>query len=305
MRYTIHILIYLWVIIITSACNNSIFLDRPEMPDYSYATVAGDGGSISFDISTTGLLHISFDLYSYSNKYCTFYNSKGDVIPADSPASILGSIVFENQYVKYYLVKNGNKITFTSVENTGSEHHITLRLEYDYAVKFIEFEIERGAQMEQVSVELGELHINDHAETHSQWLTFENGGPITQTFDWYPYLNSNASTVVETDDDWIRGNLVTIPLPVYNGSKWELTDNSSLRIGARYTYKRPDYKTPVPIEVPPFTQLTIKSDVIFSSCTVDGSLIFRNPVSKRLHNARFRCIALYPVNSKITIEDAN
>lgn len=72
MKPAIRILLLICMMTIVSACNNDIFLDGPEMSDYSYAIVKGDGGTTSFSISTTGLLQIAFDLFAENQKYCTY-----------------------------------------------------------------------------------------------------------------------------------------------------------------------------------------------------------------------------------------
>ncbi|MBD5225964.1 MAG: hypothetical protein HDS68_08425 [Bacteroidales bacterium] len=305
MKPAIKIPIFACIITLMSACNHDIFLDGPELPDYTYATVAGDGGTTSFEISTAGLTHITFDLFSDYSKYCTYYDRNGREIASDSPASELGSIVFENQYIGYELIKHGNKITFISIENSSSENHISIRLEYDYTVKFIEIDIERGKKLELIAVEYGELKINDAAETYTQWFSYENDGPVSQIFYWYPYIRYQASTLVESPDQWIRGDFVTLSLPVYIDGEWKLMESESIRIGTRRTTYRPDYKTPVPIEVPPYSSITLASDVLYSRCQIEGVMTFRNPVSKRQHTARFQCDALYPAANEIRIEDAD
>lgn len=305
MKPAIRILLLICMMTIVSACNNDIFIDGPEMSDYSYAIVEGDGGSTSFSISTTGLLQITFDLFSENQKYCTYYDREGKEIPSTSPASELSCIVFENQYVRYELTKSCNILTFISVENSSSENKITIRLEYDYAVKFIEIEIERGKPLELIAVDYGEMKINNAAETYTQTFRYNNDGPLTQTFTWYPFIQYKAMTIVEPSEEWIRGDFVKIALPVYSDGEWILKESDSIRLGTKLTSYRPDYKTPVSIDVPPYSDIILISDVIYSRCQINGVMTFRNPVSCRLHVTQFMCDAIYPAVNEIRIENVD
>ncbi len=302
MKSSVKLLLYIWIITFMPGCNNDIFIDGPEMPDYSYAQVAGDGGTVSFEISTTGLKLINFDLFSENKKYCKYFNRNGEEISPYSPASELGSIVFENHHVKYVLEKKGNRLTFTSLENSSSENHLSIRLEYDYTVKFIEIEIERGQPLEMICVEYDNMKINDRAKKDVQTYKFTNYGPINQTLNWYPYSHNQASVIVEPDEDWIRGDFVIIPLPAYSDGKWKLEETGSIRLGTKMSFYRSDYMNPVPIELPPYANIVLISNVIYSMCQVEGSMTFRNPVSGRIHQTGFMCEALYPTDYEIRID---
>ena len=68
-----------------SGCNNDIFFDEPDIPESQSAMIEGDGGEVSFTIPRKGLDHFGFSLMSSNEKYCTCYNSAGEVVDSDSP----------------------------------------------------------------------------------------------------------------------------------------------------------------------------------------------------------------------------
>lgn len=102
-----------------SGCNSDIFLDEPDIPDGTSVTIEGDGGEAEYAVPTRGLKHISLDVFSESEKYCTYRNTSGEVIDRKSPAAQVGSIVFENDFTKLEILKSGGHLTVRSVCQTS------------------------------------------------------------------------------------------------------------------------------------------------------------------------------------------
>ena len=133
------------IIFLSSGCNNDVFLDEPDIPEITEATIEGDGGEADFVIPTNGLEHISLDVFSDNLQFCTYYNTAGDISDSKIAASELGRIVYESFFHKLEIIKNGKKLTIRSIcETAQSNDNWTLRLEYTYGVRFIEFTVLPG-----------------------------------------------------------------------------------------------------------------------------------------------------------------
>ncbi|MGL5273174.1 MAG: hypothetical protein ACRC8J_06795 [Phocaeicola sp.] len=97
---------------------------------------------MEFAIPPKGLKQIALDAMSDREKYCTYYNTQGEIIDKQTAASQLGSIVFETDLSMFILSKVGGKLTFKSLFQTlPYDLRWTIRLEYEYGMRFIHIEI--------------------------------------------------------------------------------------------------------------------------------------------------------------------
>lgn len=130
------------LLILLAGCNGDLFLDGPDIPIDTFVTVTGDGGEMEFAIPPKGLKQIALDAMSDREKYCTYYNTQGEIIDKQTAASQLGSIVFETDLSMFILSKVGGKLTFKSLFQTlPYDLRWTIRLEYEYGMRFIHIEI--------------------------------------------------------------------------------------------------------------------------------------------------------------------
>lgn len=300
-------LITLCILVFASGCNHNVFLDGPDTPDNTSATVEGDGGETTFSIPTKGLEHISFDLTSEAQKYCTYYNSRGEIIDRSSPASEASKIVIDNDLIRQELVKNGNRLVFTSVSNTRDAFNLVIRLEYDYTVKFINIEILPGQPMELVEVNYDpDIEITDSAEVKTRSTGFTNHSSIPQTLEVHPYLQEMASILVEPSKygSWTKGEKITMPVSVYDNGNWEMKEIAGIRPGTSYQYPRPDRMMTVYVDIPANSSVNAFTDVTYSKAEAHGTLFFLNPILDRQLSVDFTCTSLYPSSYKIRVENA-
>lgn len=117
LKFFLHIVIAVAAMAL-SGCNNDIFFDEPDIPESQSAMIEGDGGEVSFNIPRKGLEHFGFSLMSSNEKYCTCYNSAGEVVDSDSPASKISRIVYETDFTKIELLRDGSKLTVRSICQT-------------------------------------------------------------------------------------------------------------------------------------------------------------------------------------------
>lgn len=149
MKKIIDIIIVTFAVAIFSGCNNDIFVDAPEdTSGIITGSVEGDGGQIEFKVSVKGLEYISFDLAYENRQYCSFYGTDGDRIDYKSPASKIGKIVFDDGLLSYELIKKGNRLIFTCLENPYNfKTTVVIRLDYGFSIKLIELDLLPGKDL--------------------------------------------------------------------------------------------------------------------------------------------------------------
>lgn len=289
-----------------TACRNDVFVDEPDVPQDLEATVEGDGGSASFTIVVSGLDRISVDLLSEQMRNCTYYGYSGEIIPRDSPASEVGKIVYDNGRIEFVITKEGNHLCFESVTNTIGDASWTIRLDYAYTVKFIEVDVLAGKPMELLSVDYTtEVEIKERAETKTFKSVFNNNGESVYSIELRPYLNAQASILVEPDfsQTWVNGEEYTISVPVYTDGEWQMQPHK-IRPGSSYKYSRPDYMmVDRIIDVAPSSSVSIFEEIIYDGAVCRGTMRFVNPVTDRRIDVDFKCTSLYPVSYEIHLEN--
>lgn len=296
------------VVILTllTGCNNDIFIEGPDLPQDTYAVVEGDGGEVSFTISTTGLESVSLDLMSDAEKYCVYYNYSGEIVDWNCPAYQLGKIVFDTGMRSLTVDKIGDRIFFTSSENAFGEYNMTLRLEYDYTVKFINVKILPGQPVELLRVDYStDTDITDIAETRTHRTGFTNNSSLPQIIEERPFLQAYASVLIEPDqhESWTRGETFTIPVLIYENGQWIFKD-TPIMPGTSYRYYRPDQMMVVHREIPAYSSVSIFTDITYTQAVTHGTMVFMAPVSERLQYVDFKSTSLYPTDYNIRIEDA-
>lgn len=107
------------VLLLVAGCNDDVFLDESYMPDNVVKyTIEGDGGETTFTIPTKGLERVSLDVFSESERNCTYYNAAGDIVDRYSPASEVSRIVFETIFTRFELHRQGKTLTVKNQYNS-------------------------------------------------------------------------------------------------------------------------------------------------------------------------------------------
>lgn len=307
LKFFLHIVIAVAAMAL-SGCNNDIFFDEPDIPESQSAMIEGDGGEVYFNIPRKGLEHFGFSLMSSNEKYCTCYNSAGEVVDSDSPASKISRIVYETDFTKIELLRDGSKLTVRSICQTYQyETYWTIRLDYSYGVRNIRITVLPGRPIRLDEIAYTEpLTFNDRAKVTTDRTAFVNDDSTPSKVEILPYLNERPSVLVEADepDKWINGERLNIPVPMYIDGEWQLTEKSGIMPGSPYFYNGPDYLTRVNVTVPPNSSGNIYSDVVYAGATAKGYMVFVNEALGRRIIEPFKVTSLYPVKYEIRIEDA-
>lgn len=292
-----------------TGCNSDIFIEDTGFDNNGEltATIDGDGGSAVFTIPVKGLVSISFDLTSSAAKYCIYYNVNRDRVQPGIPASELGMIVFDNDYFGYSLTKNGDRLTVESQASPFFGNKIVIRLEYDYAIRFITVNVKEGRPIEFLGATYNsELNVTDNAKVITRSTTFHNNSSLQQTLDIYPYLQEQASILIDNlpYESWVKSERLTMLVPVMEDGKWTLRDKEGIMPGTAYKYMRPDYDMTEIIDIPPYTSVKILTEITYSMATAPCTLIFCNQALER--EIEFDCTvtSYYPVSYKTRIENA-
>lgn len=297
------------LLLFTVGCNSDIFIDEPPLgEEVLTGTVEGDGGEVSFKIPFKGLERISIDLMSESERYCTYYTAAGEVIDRKSPASEVNRIVFENDFTKFEIEKEGKMVLVRSVCSTSEyESSWTIRLEYSYGVRFIDIKVLPGKPLKMLEVTYPEpLKIEERARVVTNRLVVANNGPLPQSIEVRPYLNELASILVEPERAglWVEGEKRTIAVPMFENGSWEIKEKSGIRPGTRYTYEGPDRFSKISVDIPAESKVTVITDVVYTQATGRGYMVFYNEVLDRRIVVNFSVTSLYPYKHEIRIEDA-
>lgn len=290
-----------------AGCNNQVFVDVPEISDGATIEIEGDGGVAVFEISTKHLMNITLGAYSVNAPFVHYYNSAGEEIPSDSPASEISRIMLDNDLVSIAVERKGAVFTVRSICNVQDEaFECKLRFQYDYGPREYSLEVLPGSPLifaETIYEE--EMKITDRADCKTRKETFRNDSPAAQTFIVYPYLNRRPSVIVIPDagPSWANDVTVSMQVPVYMGDQWEIQHIDGIRIGYPNYYPGPDQMSEWGIPVPSYTTTIVTSDVWFTRAVAKGEMHFLNGILDRMIIVPFTAISLYPNELEITLED--
>ncbi len=285
------------IALLVSGCNNDIFVENADLPDYTDISIEGDGGLWSSAFSRKGLVSISIDDYASNVKnYFTYYGVNGDIVDADCPPSELGSIVYENPLQSYSIGFNGDMIYITSNYNATFYNHISLRLHYDYgAIKYINVTFTEGEALSLVGWELsGDILLEENFEQVTHSSSFTNNTPLAQKFEIMPFLNSKCSDTVIPTDSWARGLTLKLPMLTFNGNYWEWREYDDIRLGERRNFS-PGWCTQqkLTMDVPAYTKATVTYTLHYTRATQSGCLIFQNPTVQQSFNEDVTWTSIY------------
>lgn len=294
------------VLLLVAGCNDDVFLDEPNMPDILNDTIEGDGGEATFIIPTRGLERVSLDVFSESERNCTYYNAAGDIVDRYSPASEVSRIVFETIFTRFELHRQGKTLTVKNLCNPFDYGNWTIRLEYSYGVRFIYVTVLPGKPMKLLEVVYPDgLKIDDRAKIKTKRFGFNNASPLPQILEVRPYLDETYSILVEPGDNnsWVRGKMLNMEVPVYEDGSWQMKE-TSIMPGFSSTYSKKEYLMKVDVDVPAYSNVNIFTDVIYGEAKASGYMTFLNEVINRRLTVNFTVTSLYPTSYEIRTEDA-
>ncbi|MDO5524725.1 MAG: hypothetical protein Q4F85_01390 [Prevotella sp.] len=296
------------VLLLVAGCNDDVFLDESYMPDNVVKyTIEGDGGETTFTIPTKGLERVSLDVFSESERNCTYYNAAGDIVDRYSPASEVSRIVFETIFTRFELHRQGKTLTVKNQYNSFDYGSWTIRLEYSYGVRFIYVTVLPGKPMRLLEVVYHPdgMKIDDRAKVKTKRFGFNNASPLPQILEVRPYLDETYSILVEPEDknSWVIGKRLNMEVPVYEDGSWQMKE-TSLIPGFSSTYSKKEYLMKVDVDVPAYSNVNIFTDIIYGQAKSSGYMTFLNEVLNRKLTVNFTVTSLYPTAYEIRTEDA-
>lgn len=310
MNKIIAFFIVTFAIAIFSSCNSDIFVDAPEdTSGVLTGTVEGDGGQIDFKVSVKGLEYISFDLTYENRQYCQYYDPYGNLIDYKSPASNIGKIVFDNGFLWYELIKKGNRLIFTSIENPYPfKTTVVIRLDYGFDVKLLELDLLPGKELKLSGVSYSPfIGINESAKISPHQLTVKNDSPSPQTVEIQPYLKETPTVMVSTEYmqfSWLLPEKLAMPVLIYSDGEWKYEEVKDIVPGKNYEYPCAEQFYRAKVEIPANTTSTVYYNVKYSRADAAGTFIFVSQVSGRRVLVGFTCSSYYPVKYDVKIENA-
>ncbi len=307
MRYIYRLAMLLGVMMATG-CNGDIFSDEPALPYDTDVTVEGDGGVAVVNIPLKDLEYIT--LYRYATQHdCTYYNAAGEEIPSNSPASEVSMIVYESDFNRYEIHKQGSQLIIKSICSTFRyDNHDEIYLEYSYGNRYINVTILPGKPLKLDSVEYsGVLMSDDEAQTKTvSKIFFENTSSVDISGTEYPFLNDQPYVFIDAlANSWANDIPLTLDVLMYENGKWVFREKSDVRPGYKSYYRGPDPMTEVHYSVPATSKGYIITEVTYAGAEMSGTLYYRNEILDRTIPVGFNMSSYYPVSYDIRIEETH
>lgn len=299
-----YVLISFLVACFATSCNGDVFLDGEEMPDETNITLEGDGGETEISVQTKGLEWIGIDHYSDDTGF-KFYNHEGKQVKEECPVTELALIHYENRWMMYDMTIDNGRIVFHSTENSyGEPLNVTVRVRYDYTVKFINIELLPGKESEVVNITYDQEIIATTLPNMSYGtLKVNNGSSSTQYVEIDPYVAAQSHGLVEPSESWVKTRSIKLTLPTYVDGKWWLGNEMEILPGAAFYYTSANRDVKEKIAIPPKSTTYIHTSVTMSRAKSRGTIEYINPVSERKFSTQFTCDVIEPTGYEITTSD--
>lgn len=295
-----YVLISFLVASFATSCNGDVFLDGHEMPDETNITLEGDGGETEIGVQTKGLEWIGIDHYSDDLGF-KFYNREGKLVKEECPVMDLALIRYENRWMMYDLTIDNGRIVFHSKENSyGDTLSVTIRLRYDYTVKFINIELCPGQESEAVNITYDQ-EIIETTIPYKSYRTFRinNNSQSTQYVEIDPYAGFQAHGIVEPSENWARIKKIKLKLPTDVDGTWCLGNEMEVVPEVTFNYTPKNLNVKEKVEIPPESTTYIRTAVTMSKAKSRGTIEYVNPLSGRTFSTHFTCEAVEPTGYEI------
>lgn len=283
-----------------TSCNDDVFLDGHEMPDETNITLDGDGGEAEIGIQTKGLEWIGIDHYSDDLGF-KFYNREGEQVKEECPATELALIHYENRWKMYDMTIDNGRIVFHNIENSfGSTLSVTVRLRYDYTVKFINIELLPGQESEVVNITY-DPEIVTTTVPYKSYRTYRtyNESPSAQYMEIDPYAGAQSRGIVEPSEYWARIKNIKLTLPTNVDGTWRLGNEMEVTPNVTFIYTPKNLNAKEKVEIPPKSTTYIRTAVTMSRAKSRGTIEYVNPVSGRTFSTQFTCEVAEPTGYEI------
>lgn len=295
------------IVLFAPGCNDDIFVDADDLPDFTDLSIDGDGGEWSSAFSRKGLTRISVNDHSSNiiSEYYTYYGLNGGVVGPDCPLSELGSIVYENPLKFFSIGFRGDMIYITSHYNASRASQIRLRLSYDYgATKDINVTFTEGEPLSLRAWELsGDLNLEENFREESRSTSFTNGTSLSQKFEIRPFLDSRCNDVAMPADPWARGLDMKLPMPAFNGNDWEWREYDNIRLGeSRHFSPAWAMGEKLTVDVPAGAKAKVTYTFHYTRVTQSGYLFLYNKAADQTFKEDVNWTSIYATSYDYTVE---
>lgn len=302
----IQALILACLLLAATGCNDDIFVDSAELPEYTDISIEGDGGQWSAPFSRDHLEKISIDYGANEKEYVTYYDVDGRTTTAACPAADLGSIVFENP-IKYYSIGFEGEMMYVDSYYNASLYadNITIYLGYDYGVtKCVHVTFTQGRPLQLVFAQYdGEAVLEEVSRQTVNTTSLANNSSVAQHMEIMPYLLSQCTDVVNPAGNWAKGIVTDMPMLTYSGTQWELAEYKDIRLGETRRFSPSQYfAEKFTVDVPPHTKATVRCALHYTRATQSGTLLFYNSVTDCQAEERFTCTSVYATSFEYTVD---
>lgn len=294
--------IYLCLVLLTSACNDDVFIKNTDLPEHSEVTINGDEGYWSRAYNRKGLESIHFSFSEGMKEYVRYFNVRGDEVDSNCPASELSNILYEDPLQSYDIGFHGDMIYINSYYNsTRKDNYLTILLEYDYGLtKEISVNITPGEPYWMFPNYEGKMILEENIDESSFRQSFVNNGHIPQRMEIYPYLSSRCSAIVTMKPDWTKGLIVDMALPIFDGSEWILREYSEVALGEYLTFDfSGNTSDKISVEVPANSKCTVTYTLHYTRAIQKGIMLIHTSGFQK--EEEFTCISVCPTNYDYTV----
>lgn len=291
-------------VIFVTSCNSDIFIEEGAMPDETDVFVAGDDGHAEFRIQPKGLKQIYIVYIGSDLSPFRYFNSDGVEVDMHSPASEISEIYCHTPLYEFRIGVLGNKVSVYSFENcSGRNLEYVLRLEYDYAVKYVKIHINAGKPLELLHWSYdGDMEVDSNVMTKDYGAVYNNSGQNRVIVYIKPYQIAQGKGVVEPEEAWAQYLSVNLPVPVYLAGEWCYGDlQQEIELGTVFYFSPFDSELSVPVMIPAYSSVKVVCTVSFSETVANGTMTFVAPVGGHEHESKFTCKVMQPTDYHIEV----
>ncbi len=309
---TLSHLIIVILSITLAGCNDDIFVSRePDRQTYEdEATIAGDGGTHTFTLQSTGLK--SIEAVPYQDCFIYYFNHDGDDIASDSPVNEISRISYRliGFELNIDIDDAGSTVTATCNENIIFDTTISiyLSLEYKYSTVTLQINVTPGTQAQLVDVEYDFSSVSPSyippVRQHTFNTTYNNptDKPLVAGVNPKNYVTATAQ--LTTGVTWASNLSGSVKLPTFNGSSWSTTDRKEIQLGRPFNYIPARFETDeiVSVTVPPNESIRVTVTTNYIVAEIPIVLTIRSPFTDTQIWAYGNCKTTEPVSYEISTQ---
>lgn len=300
MRYTLSLPIA--AMLMLSACNNDIFVERLDMPERQELSVDGDGGVVQCDIPSHGLKSASVGCDIYSNLKIEATDRNGKPFVKGSDPDLLGAATMTAPQFSCRIEfdTKARKLRFTSVENPAAYPvQIYIMLDYGYTETSVTVKVKPGARFNVQSTRLSDsIAVLDRSGRIRSTSYITNATDNPWVLSIRPYEGISCQGKLSMPDGW-EAVCMSVAMPTANGdggNSWTMHNVDFVGLSGGYThYYRHRTES---ITVPPHSGAKITAHML--TARARGTLTLVAPVSGTVHSVPFEYTFYEPYDYSVT-----